>query len=536
MPVLKFNPNRILKLTGLDMNSLRELLFSLKCETNINEQNQLEVEINPDRPDMYIGEGIARAVKGLSNKEKGFKNYYIENTSFELINEEPISRPIISAAILYNVKLDDEFLIELIQFQEKLHEGIGRKRKKVAIGIHDLSKIPSNKLIYKDVPIDTKMIPLNSNDYKTIEEVLKETEQGIKYGDISLLNNKHPAIISGNEIISLPPVINSNITRLEEKTKDLFIDVTGTDFYYVNKTMDIIVSNLAERDDVKIGRVKIINKKETKITPLMSKEEIIINKNYVNNVLGEKLSENEIADHLLRMRYNVEISEEKLKVIIPPFRADIISEVDLIEDIAMSIGYNNIIPNRPKIMLKGSLMDVTMLKRKIRDIMIGLGFTEIQSLTLVSLKNLVDLKERNYIEVLNPVTADFNSLRPNLFISIIQAMKNNVKSSKPIKIFEIGKVVEKIDNIPIDKEKLGIAIMDESLSYENMQSIVYALLKLLNIEFKINESTSKYLIKGRSADIIVNNKIIGSFGEVSPYILEKFNLDYPIVYAEIEIG
>ncbi len=518
------------------MDSLREALFSLKCESNINEQNQLEVEINPDRPDMYIGEGIARAVKGLSNKEKGFKDYYIENTNFELINEEPASRPIISAAILYNVNLDNEFLPELIQFQEKLHEGIGRKRKKVAIGIHDLRKIPSNKLVYKDAPISAKMIPLNSNDYKTIEEVLKETEQGIKYGNISLLNNKHPAIISSNDIISLPPVINSNITRLDEKTKDLFIDVTGTDFYYVNKTLDIIVSNLAERDNVKIGKVKIINKNDIKITPLMSKEEVIVTKDYVNNILGEKLSINEIADHLLRMRYNVEIDEEKLKVIIPPFRADIIRDIDLVEDIAMSIGYNNIIPNRPKIMLKGSLMDLTILKRKIRDIMIGLGFTEIQSLTLVSLKTLQDLGEQNYIEVLNPVTTDFNSLRPSLFISIIQAMKNNVKSSKPIKIFEIGKIVEKQNNVPIDKEKIGIAIMDESLSYENIQSVVYALLKLLGIDFKIADSSNKYLIKGRSADVIVKDKIIGSFGEVSPYILEKFNLEYPIVFAELELG
>jgi len=536
MPVLKFNPERIMNLTGLGINALEEALFSLKCETSINNENQLEVEINPDRPDMFIGEGIARAVKGIIGNEIGFKEYDYENTKFKLVNESPFSRPIISAAVIYNVNLDNDFLVELIQFQEKLHEGIGRKRRKVAIGIHDLSKVPSNELKYKDVNIYNKMVPLGSSNYTSIQEILKNTDQGIKYGSISLRGNLHPAFISGDEIISLPPVINSNTTRLDEKTRDLLIDVTGTDPYYVNKTLDIIVSNLAERKDAKIGKVEIVEKENIKYTPFMEKEEKIINPDYVNEILGEKLIGEEIAYHLMRMRYNVSLDNNEIKVIIPPFRADIISDIDLIEDIAMSIGYNIIKPNKPKVMLRGSLTDMTMLKRKIRDIMIGLGFTEIQSLTLVSSRILKDLGEQNYIEVLNPVTNDFDSLRPNLFVSMIMAMKSNVMSSKPVKLFEIGKIVEKVSGKPLDKERISIAIMDESLSYEDIQSVVYSLLKLLNLEFKVLSSSNKFLIKGRSADLIINNKPVGFFGEVNPYILEKFSLEYPIVYGELDLG
>ncbi|MFP3227944.1 MAG: phenylalanine--tRNA ligase subunit beta [Caldisphaera sp.] len=536
MPVLKFNPERIMNLTGLGINALEEALFSLKCETSINNENQLEVEINPDRPDMFIGEGIARAVKGIIGNEIGFKEYDYENTKFKLVNESPFSRPIISAAVIYNVNLDNDFLVELIQFQEKLHEGIGRKRRKVAIGIHDLSKVPSNELKYKDVNVYNKMVPLGSSNYTSIQEILKNTDQGIKYGSISLRGNLHPAFISGDEIISLPPVINSNTTRLDEKTRDLLIDVTGTDPYYVNKTLDIIVSNLAERKDAKIGKVEIVEKENIKYTPFMEKEEKIINPDYVNEILGEKLIGEEIAYHLMRMRYNVSLDNNEIKVIIPPFRADIISDIDLIEDIAMSIGYNIIKPNKPKVMLRGSLTDMTMLKRKIRDIMIGLGFTEIQSLTLVSSRILKDLGEQNYIEVLNPVTNDFDSLRPNLFVSMIMAMKSNVMSSKPVKLFEIGKIVEKVSGKPLDKERISIAIMDESLSYEDIQSVVYSLLKLLNLEFKVLSSSNKFLIKGRSADLIINNKPVGFFGEVNPYILEKFSLEYPIVYGELDLG
>ncbi|MGC8572720.1 MAG: phenylalanine--tRNA ligase subunit beta [Caldisphaera sp.] len=536
MPVLKFKPERILNLTGLGINTLEDALFSLKCEASINNENQLEVEINPDRPDMYIGEGIARAIRGITNNELGFKEYDYENSKFKLINEIPYIRPIISAAVIYNVNLDNDFLVELIQFQEKLHEGIGRKRRKVAIGIHDLNKVPSNELKYKNVSIDDKMMPLGSNKYVSIREILKNTDQGIKYGNISLINDSHPAFISGDEIISLPPVINSNITRLDENTRDLLIDVTGTDSYYVNKTLDIIVSNLAERKNTKIGKVEIIENNSRKYTPLMEKSEEVIDSSYVNEILGEKLSNDEIAFHLMRMRHNVLLNDNEIRVVIPPFRADIISNIDLVEDIVMSIGYNNIAPNKPKVMLRGSLTNITILKRKIRDIMIGLGFTEIQSLTLVSSRILKDLDEQNYIEVLNPITNDFDSLRPNLFVSMIMAMKNNIMASKPVKLFEIGKIVEKVLGKPVDKERISIAIMDESLSYEDIQSVVYSLLKMLNIEFKVLSSSNKFLIKGRSADLIVNNKIIGYFGEVSPYILEKFSLEYPIVYGELDLG
>jgi len=119
------------------------------------------------------------------------------------------------------------------------------------------------------------MRPLGNERTMTIREVLAHTEQGVKYGNLSLTSFEgraaHPAILDeeGN-IISLPPVINSDITRVEAGTRDLFIDVTGTDPYMVSKVLDVLVSNLLERRHSRLGIVTISQDGSLRESPNMS--------------------------------------------------------------------------------------------------------------------------------------------------------------------------------------------------------------------------------------------------------------------------
>ncbi|MEM3491360.1 MAG: phenylalanine--tRNA ligase beta subunit-related protein, partial [Fervidicoccaceae archaeon] len=250
MPVLYLNPERLISFIGdrgIALEKLNEILFSLKSESSLTADGLLEVEVNSDRPDLFISEGIARAVKGLIGYEKGLFQPRIQDSSYMLKVDEVPSRPFIAIGIVRGVELGEEGLKELIQFQEKLHITIGRNRRKMAIGIHDLRKIPSQDLRYTMVTLEHEMFPLGIREKKKIREVLSGTPQGRSYGEISLIGGAHPAIFSGDEIISLPPVINSEITRIEPDTKDLLIDVTGIDEETVLKTLDLITSILNEK-------------------------------------------------------------------------------------------------------------------------------------------------------------------------------------------------------------------------------------------------------------------------------------------------
>jgi Phenylalanyl-tRNA synthetase beta subunit len=152
--------SRLLNLLGLEEKDLNDVLFNLKSEVEKRGEDELEIEINSDRLDMLSPEGIKRAVDGILGRKLGEAKYEVVPTNYQLIIDDVESRPYALAAVVYDVKLDDDRIKELIQFQEKLHCTIGRKRKKVAIGIHDLDKIDGKGIRYSKVPLDYKFVPI----------------------------------------------------------------------------------------------------------------------------------------------------------------------------------------------------------------------------------------------------------------------------------------------------------------------------------------------------------------------------------------
>lgn len=341
MPVIRVRKERLEDLTGLGLGELEELLFRLKCEVEQPEEGVLEVEVNPDRPDMFIGEGIARAVKGIAGLEEGWRPPEVVEAPVLLRVERVPQRPYIGAAVVYGVSVDELFLEELIQFQEKLHDSLGRRRAKIAIGFHDLAKLPSNIVEYKLLPIDTRMKPLGyGGSEMSFREFLLVDEKGNLYGGLAAKDDSHPFLLSGGEVIAAPPVINSEITRVEPGTRDLFIDVTGTSAELVAKTLDIIVTSLAERRGARVGMVRLEGSSTAwGSTPLLSEAKRTLDPRSVSKLLGVKVSPEDAALHLRRMRHNATPKGGVVEVRVPPFRADILGEVDLAEDIAISIGY-----------------------------------------------------------------------------------------------------------------------------------------------------------------------------------------------------
>jgi len=554
VPVVKLFLDRIERLVkrSFSRDELRELLFRLKAEAEF-ENGYIVVEINSDRPDLMISEGIARAIKGLLNIERGYPRYNYFNEDLVLRVEDVFSRPYIAMATIRNISSGEDFLIELIQFQEKLHSGIGRDRRKVAIGIHDLSKISSGECVYRYVSLDDKMIPLHLGTEMSIREVLLKTEQGIRYGSISLERDMHPAIICGEDIISLPPVVNSDLTRLEPRTKDLLIDVTGTDLDTVLSTLEILTTTIAENSsERKIGKILVEAAWGREYLPRAAIREEIFDIRYINEVIGENLSLDEIVDSLERARFDVEkISEELLKVLIPPYRIDILHKIDLVEDIVISYGLDKISAEHIEVTERGSLTKDTLLIRRIRDILTGLGFTEIMSFIL-SPEDLYDSVEYlNKVLVKNPVSKDFAVVRVSPILSIIYILSHMQNESKPVKIFEINDyVITDPMNYTGYRTKISVSIgvMNYEISFEDIHSVVYSLIKLLGFHpFTKKEILdpmwiidAELLIPGRRGGLYINSindkSMIGLLGEVKPDILEKLKIRYPIAVASIDLS
>ena len=533
MVVIEIDKNDLLNLVGKELTDeqIEETLFLIKIEATIS-NDKIVCELNPDRPDMFSVEGIARGMKGFLGIEKGIKKYDVADSDIILKREKADVRPFIACAIIENVQLTDYLIKSLMQIQEKLHESIGRNRKKVAIGVHDFDKIKP-PLVYRDVDEET-FTPLGETREMSIREILSEHPKGKAFAH--LLKDKYPMIYDKEGVISFPPIINSERTKLTENTKNLFIDVTGTDEKAVNIALNILVCNIAERSG-KISTVKVSGKK----TPELEPKEMTIEIEGIDKLLGLSLAENDVADVLERMRYGVSrLKGGKIGLAIPPYRYDILHTVDIVEDIAIGYGYNNIEPLLPKIATIGEQSELEKLSKKIRELMVGLEFQEVLNFVLTNKENNFDKMNVNggAVEILNPISSEYSICRTWLLPSLMKVLAANKHREYPQKIFEIGDCVTFDENAETKTKtirKLAGVISYDNANLTEVKSIVETVLKGFGYEYNIRDCNHPSFIESRCGEIIVNEKSIGFFGEIHPEILGKWELEKPVIAFEINI-
>jgi phenylalanyl-tRNA synthetase beta chain len=534
MVVIEISKMDLKKLIRKDLTDeqINDTLFLLKVES-LFEGDKITCELNPDRPDMFSVEGIARAMKGFLEVEKGLSQYEVFESKVILAKEKAMVRPHIACAVIENIEMSDELIKSLMQIQEKLHATIGRDRRKVAIGVHDFDKVKP-PLIYKDVE-EEKFVPLQSSKEMTVKQILQEHPKGKDYAH--LLSGKYPIIYDKHGVISFPPIINSERTKLTEFTKNLFIDVTGTDEKAVNQVLNILVMNIAERSG-KIGKVKVSNK----MTPDLEPIDFSITVEEADKIIGLGLDENKIANCLEKMRFGIiKAKGGKIDALIPAYRTDILHKVDIFEDIAIGFGYNNIEPILPKIATIGRLTELEKFCSKLRELLIGLGFQETLNFTLISKEINFDkmLAEGKAVEISNPVSSEFSICRTWLLPSLMKVLSANKHRDYPQKVFEIGDAIVFDTNSEVmtkSLRKIAGVISYDSTNLTEMKSIIENVMENIGMKYEIRELKNPSFIETRAGEIIVNSKQIGFFGEINPEVLVNFNLEKPVIAFEMELG
>ncbi|MEM2121718.1 MAG: phenylalanine--tRNA ligase subunit beta [Candidatus Woesearchaeota archaeon] len=533
MPTVSFEKKEVLKLLGKKINdqTLAENISYLGTDLKSINDEEIIVEIFPNRPDMLSVEGFARALSAFMNIKPGLKKYKVKPSNKRVKVEQSVKnvRPYIKCAILKNVELNSSEIKNLMQLQEKLHQTHGRDRRKVAIGIHDYDKIKF-PLKYKAVePSKISFIPLGETIEMNLKQILEVHPKGKKYAWILEDKQKYPIIIDAkDDVISFPPIINGVLTQVTEGTKNIFIDVTGEDELAVEQALNIIVTSLADRG-AEILSVKV-NGKET---PRLKSRVMKLNVKYASKILGIKLKEGDVKKLLSRMGYSYNAG----KAITPCYRTDILHQYDIIEDIAIAYGYNKItgeLPNISTIAEEDKLYD---FNKKIANIMVGFGFLETNTVSLTSEANETKCGFREkLVQIKNSATQGFNALRKHMIPSLLNVLSENKHNTYPQRIFEIGTVfIEDPDQETKVREEsvLGIASAGTEEDFTRIKQVVTSILKNLNLKFSLEELSHEALIEGRGAKIIINEEEIGFFGEVVPVIIESLQLEIPIVVAEI---
>jgi phenylalanyl-tRNA synthetase beta chain len=538
MPTITFNKKELVKLIGKNLKDreLEEIVNSLKANVEEITEDEIKVELTADRSDMFVVEGFARVVRdfiGLNSSE-----IRISNSKIIVRQEEVPVRPYIACAVVRNVKLNEENIKSLMNAQEVLHETVGRKRKKVAIGLHDFDKI-EGEIWYKGVSRNEKFVPLDGKEEMSLIDVLAKTEKGRKYGELIINANKWPVFVDGKGIFSFPPILNSERTRITENTKNIFIDVTGIDKNAVKQAMNILVLMFGERG-CRIEGVRIRGKKES-FTPEWVEKPIEIEKKKIEKILGESFSDEEIKKLLKKMGYKAIVDKECIIAVVPPYRFDIFSEIDVIEDIAIAYGYNNFTPELPNVFTKGELSKIEKSSDEIRELLVGFGFQEILRpiLTNEEIQFKRMLIERDAIKIKNPVSELYTQARVWLLPSIMDFLSKNTKEAYPQKVFEIGDVIlpnKKSETGAKEERKVAAAIAANGSFFAEMKRIVLEIAKKLRIDIELKEDLHPSFIEGRFVKVYSAGEEIGFFGEMSPQVLENFKIYVPVAALEMKIS
>ncbi len=547
MPVITLQKERFSRFVGCELavEDMTNWLPWLGFDIEETGSDYVKVEFNPNRIDYCSYAGVARAFQGLLGLKTKLPKYEIKEGKTVLKINESVSkiRPYMLAAIVRGIKLDEDAISELMEMQEDLHWGIGRDRKKTSIGIHNLDVVYPPFTYTALDPDKFKFVPLDMTEEMSLREILGKHDKGVAYRQLISWAPKYPLLVDKDgKVLSMPPIINGELTRVTSETTNLFLDVTGTDYVAVERGLNVLATALADMGG-SLEKVQVKYPDHTVVSPDLTPQTMRLRVDYTNKLLGLKLSEAHVIEALRKCRLDARpIGNRIVEVAIPAYRIDVLHEVDLVEEVAIGYGYYRLNPTIPETLTLGEPHSANRIANIVRKIMVGLGFTEVMNFTLIN--ELIHyekmrLKARNMIKLANPVSSEYSILRESLLPGLLKNLMDNKHESFPQRLFEVSDVGR--INLHLEtrcERRLHVAgvLSHSTANFTETKSTAEALLSNIRLKrWEITPIRHSSFIEGRAAAIHLKRKEIGVLGEIHPEVLNNFELENPAGAFEIDI-
>ncbi|MFB0566991.1 MAG: phenylalanine--tRNA ligase subunit beta [Candidatus Bathyarchaeia archaeon] len=547
MPVITLRQERFSKFVGrqLTVEDMAKWLPWLGFDIEEIGSDYVKVEFNPNRIDFCSYAGVARAFRGLMGWETGLPRYKVKDGRTVLKISKAVSkiRPYMLAAVVRNIKLDKEAIVDLMEIQEDLHWGIGRNRKKASIGVHNLDVIEPPFTFTAVEPDKARFVPLDRTEEMSLREILEKHDKGEAFRHLVDWAPRYPLLIDKDgQVLSMPPIINGELTRVTSKTTNLFLDVTGTDYVAVERSLNVLATALADMGGT-IEKVHVNYPNRTVVSLDLKPQKMKLRINYANELLGLRLSEAQVVESLRKCRLDAKtLRNGVVEVAIPAYRIDVLHEVDLVEEVAIGYGYYRLKPTIPKTLTIGEQHPAQRTANVVRQIITGLGFTEVMNFTLINEVvhyEKMRLKARKAIKLANPVSAEYTILRESLLPSLMKNLRDNKHESFPQCLFEVsdvGRINQRVETRCERRLHVAGVSSHSTANFTEIKSTVEALLHNMGLKrWEIKPTKHSSFIEGRAATIYLKRKEIGVLGEIHPEVLNNFELENPTSAFEIDI-
>lgn len=520
--------------------SRKEILDSLPyvgLDIEGMERDSVRVEYSPNRPDFGTDFGIARALRGILGLQLGLQRYPTSPSGLKVLVDRRLARvrPFIACVTAKGLGIDDEDIRQIISLQEDLHNGLGRKRKVVAIGLHDMDAIEP-PLAYRGVPSSFRFVPLGKDEELTVDRILAETPEGRTYGAALGGRDLFPIITdAAGTVLSFPPVINGNATRVTAGTRNIFIDVTSTDMVAGDQVLAIMATTLAEAG-TKLGTVSIAYPSGRRTTPDLTPHRLPLDVELIRSITGLELTKKQIAESLARSRMSVRGN----RVLGPRYRIDLLHPVDIAEEVLLGYGVSRVGPLYPASSQPGTFNEFEEFLDSASTLMAGEGMIELITYELVDEKSLYTNFGRSSagkVSVHDPRSVEHSILRDALLPTLMASLTSNVKSDYPQRIFEIGRVYTRTRDGVSEAWHLGCLVAHSQASYSEAKMYLEAFcLTLTGRQVATRAAEHWAFAQGRSATVLVGGGVVGHVGELKASSIDAFGLRVPVSGFEMDLS
>jgi len=547
MPVITLYKERFSKFMGkkVTIEDLTKNLPWIGFDLEEIAEDYVKVEYNPNRIDFCSYAGVARALKGFLGWETGLPKYRVKEPKATLVIDKAVAdvRPYMLAGIVRDIKLDEDAVVELMDMQEDLHWGVGRDRKKASIGVHNLDAVSPPFTFTAVEPTRVKFVPLGKIEEMNLKEILEKHEKGADYRHLVDFSPKYPLLVDGcGAVLSMPPIINGELTRVDAKTRNLFLDVTGTSYEAVENGLKVLSTALADMGGT-LEKVNVKYPDHTVASPDLDPGKMRLRVDYANELVGLRLSEAEAIKCLRRCRCDArKVSKGVLEVSYPAYRIDILHEVDLVEEVAIGYGYYRLKPTIPTAVTVGEQHPAHRLANTARQIMIGLGFQEAMNFTLTNERlhyEFMRVKLEGTVRLANPVSMEYTIMRQSLLSGLMKNLADNKSESFPQRLFEasdVAKINTKTETMCERRLHVAAVSSHSTANFTEIKSVVEAFLANLGFKkWQIKEVKHPSFLEGRTAAAIIKGKQLGVLGELHPQVLNNFELENPTAAFEIDL-
>ncbi len=544
MPTVTLNRKVLDTLLGkkLSTEDLKDRIAMIGTDLESIDDKEVIVEIFPNRPDMLSEQGFARALRSFLGVQTGFMEYAVKKSGHKVVVDPSVTmRPYTVCAIVKNLTFTDEKIREVMQVQEKLATTHGRGRKKSAYGIYPLQHITFPITYTAKDPEKVKFKPLGFDQLLPASEVLLMHPKAKEYKHLTEGWKKYPFFIDANDnVMCMLPFTNSQDTgKVDLNTREVFIECSGIDFTNVSVALNILVTMLADMGG-EIYSLDIMYGTKKFVTPDLTPRSMDLDIDYANKIIGLDLKPADAKKYLEAMGYGV----KGKSVLIPAYRADVLHPRDLVEDIAIGYGYENIEEVIPSVATIAQEDPFEVFKQKIGMLLLGRGMYEVSNFHLID-KTVQTVQmgvPHDVLEILDPVSMDYNSLRSWILPCLLQTLRQNKQYDYPQQFFEVGIVFKKdLSKFALAEEfvRLGIVLSHQKASFTEARQALDYIMRMLEVEYIVVEDSLGCFLPGRVGRVIVKDGDlslkVAYIGELHPSVLTAFGLEMPTAAVELNL-